>query len=67
MSPSLKYEVIVQLMSHEEFLSKPWVIISGLMRTQARDVKAEMEKTGMELIQEWDKDTTWYTMLMKSH
>ena len=64
---NIHYEVIVQLMSHEEFLSKPWVIISGLMRTQARDVKAEMEKTGMELIQEWDKDTTWYTMLMKSH
>lgn len=67
MSPSLKYEVIVQLMSHEEFLSIPWVIISGLMRTQARDVKAEMEKTGMKLIQEWDRDMTWYTMLMKSH
>jgi len=63
---NVHYEVIVQLMSHEEFLSKPWVIISGLMRSQARDVKAEMEKRGMTLIQEWDKDTTWYTMLMKS-
>jgi ribosomal protein L11 methyltransferase len=64
---NIHYEVIVQLISHEEFLSKPWVIISGLMRTQARDVKAEMEKTGMKLIQEWNKDTTWTTMLMKSH
>ena len=64
---NIHYEVIVQLMSHEEFLSKPWVIISGLMRTQARDVKAEMEKRGMKLIQEWDRDMTWYTMLMKSH
>ena len=62
---NIHYEVIVQLMSHEEFLSKPWVIISGLMRTQARDVKAEMEKRGMKLIQEWEKDTTWHTMLMK--
>ena len=62
---NIHYEVIVQLMAHEEFLSKPWVIISGLMRTQARDIKAEMEKRGMKLIQEWDKDMTWYTMLMK--
>ena len=63
---NIHYEVIVQLMSHEEFLSKPWFIISGLMRTQAREVKAEMEKRGIKLIREWDKDTTWYTMLMKS-
>ncbi len=64
---NIHYEVIVRLMSHEDFLSKPWIIISGLMRTQARNVKAEMEKRRMKLIQEWDKDMTWYTMLMKSH
>ena len=64
---NIHYEVVVQLMSHEEFLSKPWIIISGLMRTQARCIKAEMEKRGMKLIQEWDKDMTWHTMLIKSH
>lgn len=62
---NVHYEVIVQLISNEEFLNKPWVIISGLMRSQARDIKAEMGKRGMMLIQEWDKDMTWYTMLMK--
>jgi ribosomal protein L11 methyltransferase len=64
---NIHYEVILQLMSQEKFLSKPWVIISGLMRSQARNIKAEMEKRGMKLVQEWDQDMTWYTMLMKSH
>jgi ribosomal protein L11 methyltransferase len=62
---NIHYEVIIQLMSHKEFLSKPWIIISGLMRTQARNIKAEMNNRGMKLIQEWDKDMTWYTMLVK--
>ncbi len=64
---NIHYEVIVQLISPEEFLNKPWIIISGLMHTQARHIKGEMEKRGMKLIQEWDKDMTWHTMLMKSH
>jgi ribosomal protein L11 methyltransferase len=64
---NIQYDVIVELMTHKALWSKPWVILSGLMRTQARNVKAEIEKMGMELIHERDQDMTWYTMLVKCH
>ena len=37
------------------------------MRTQARDIRYKMEKKGLEIVQEWDHEMTWYTYLVKNH
>jgi ribosomal protein L11 methyltransferase len=39
-------------------------IFSGLMRSQARDLKTALQRTGAKVIREWDHDMTWYTMLV---
>lgn len=38
-------------------------ILSGLMRSPFREVKARMEKSRLRILREWDQDMTWHTLL----
>jgi ribosomal protein L11 methyltransferase len=42
------------------------IILSGLMRSEARDVKADLLRSGLSLVREWDHDMTWYTLLVSN-
>ncbi len=42
---------------------KPWLILSGLMRSQARDIKAMLERDRRSIVREWDGDGIWTTIL----
>ena len=37
------------------------VLLSGLMRSQAGALREAMGRLGVRLIQEWDREMTWYT------
>jgi len=37
-----------------------------MMRSQAREIKGELERSGVEVIREWDHEMTWFTFLAKS-
>ncbi|MBN2124333.1 MAG: 50S ribosomal protein L11 methyltransferase [Deltaproteobacteria bacterium] len=58
-------EVIGGLLNNLRVLSAEWLILSGLMRTQARDVRTAIKRLGVRLIQEWDHEMTWYTLLVR--
>jgi len=63
---NIHHEAVVALLGTEGFRRKGRLIISGLMRSQARDVKAELEKFGLKIIHEWDHEMTWYTLLVQN-
>jgi ribosomal protein L11 methyltransferase len=60
---NIHYEVILTLVKNEGFLQKRHFILSGLMRDQARDIKMELSRLPVEIIQEWDHDTIWHTIM----
>jgi len=60
---NIHYEVIRRLLEKGSFHEKTKLIISGLMRSQFREIKRQLERRGFKLLREWDHDTTWFTIL----
>jgi len=60
---NIHYDVLQELVQVPGFDRKPWFILSGLLRSQARDVLAILKRKGATLIKIWDEDGTWFTVL----
>jgi len=56
-------EIIGRLLQKEGFRKKDRLIISGLMRSQYREIKARLGSYDFKIVHEWDHDMTWFTML----
>ena len=63
---NLQHEALAALLERKVFKGKRWLIFSGLMRSQARDVGVRMEKHGLRIVREWDHEMTWYTLLVQN-
>jgi len=63
---NIHYDVVKTLVEREEFLNRPWIILSGLMRTQWLDVRARLEYAGLRISKEWDHEMTWFTILCEN-
>ena len=61
---NIHYEVIKRLFGKSDFRDKNRYIISGLMRSQIRDLKIQVSGYGFQVVQEWDHEMTWYTLLL---
>jgi ribosomal protein L11 methyltransferase len=62
---NIHYEVLKDLVEREKFRERPWLIISGLMRSQGKDIKAKLVRYGLTIVREWDGEGMWTTMLVK--
>ena len=62
---NIQHEVLSNMLNHETFAQRDHFVFSGLMRTQARDIKDKLAELGLEVVKEWDHEMTWYTMLVK--
>ncbi len=63
---NIHYAVMKELLIEPDFVRKPWVILSGLLRSQFSQIVWELEKKGVSIVKVWDKDQTWFTMLCKN-
>jgi ribosomal protein L11 methyltransferase len=64
---NIHFDATVRLMKDPGFREKQWFILSGLMRGQARDLKALLVQFGLQMVDEWDSEMIWHTMLVKGH
>jgi len=64
---NIHYEVILSLVKKDGFLQKRYFILSGLMRTHAKEIKKELARLPVEIIQEWDHDMIWHTIMGKTN
>ena len=60
---NIHHEVIQGLLDSGGFRYTERFIVSGLMRSQFRDVKTQLEKCNFQILREWDHDMTWFTLL----
>lgn len=60
---NIHYDIILKLIKGVGFIKKKYFILSGLMRSQARDIKLELSRYPVEIIHEWDNDMIWRTIL----
>jgi ribosomal protein L11 methyltransferase len=54
-------EVMLQMMDAPGFRQKPVCILSGLMRSDAKEVRRRLSLMGMRIVEEWVRDGIWHT------
>ncbi len=60
---NIHYEVIKRLWDEGSFSKGKRWIVSGLLRSQFREVRHQMQRAGFEIVAQWDHEMTWFTVL----
>ncbi len=56
-------EVMLRMMDAPGFRRKPRLILSGLMRSEAKEVRRRLSLQGICILEEWVQDGIWHTYL----
>jgi len=59
---NLHYDTILKLITARGFLEKRYFILSGLMRSQARDIRLKLARFPVELFSVRSRDMVWHTI-----
>ena len=60
---NIPHAVIQSLLDRRVFHERERLILSGLMRTQYREVSTQLKGSRFRIIHEWDHEMTWFTIL----
>jgi ribosomal protein L11 methyltransferase len=63
---NLHHAVIVKLLNSPAFLKKSCYVVSGLLRSQVREIRYQLGEVGLHVIREWEQEGTWYTLLVRN-
>ena len=58
---NIHFDVMRRLVHSDGFLSKKAFILSGLLRSEARQVADDLSRMPLEIIQRWERDDIWHT------
>jgi ribosomal protein L11 methyltransferase len=61
---NIHWDVLKTLLQKEGFRKNPWIVLSGLMRSHARDLESDLARYGLRIVKAWEDEATWYTMLV---
>ncbi len=62
---NIPFSVTAALLQEETFRQRHWLVLSGLMRSEMRELKHRLRGYGMDVVREWDSDMVWHTLLVK--
>lgn len=61
---NIHYDVMKRLLSSKGFFGRKYFVLSGLMRSQARDVIGALSThQGIDILETWEYDGIWHTYL----
>jgi len=64
---NIHYDVMHRLIESEGFLNeKKWLILSGLLRSEARRISERLSGLPVIILKKWEYDAIWHTFLIKS-
>ena len=58
---NIHYDVMKKLIRAESFVSKKRFILSGLLRSEAKQVRIELERLSAKIIKSWTHEGIWHT------
>ncbi len=64
---NIQHEVIRDFLEKHTPVIPQTLIISGQMRSPARDLKMPLKRLGYHTLKEWDHDMTWFTILAEKN
>ncbi|MCF8077974.1 MAG: 50S ribosomal protein L11 methyltransferase [Desulfobacterales bacterium] len=59
---NLHYAVLEKVMAAPGFGKKPQVILSGLLRSEAKAAKERLRQRGFRIDRSWEHEQTWFTL-----
>lgn len=62
---NMHYAVVQKILAEEGFFRSKWFILSGLLRSQAREITATLAQHPVEILKRWERDGIWHTFLGK--
>jgi ribosomal protein L11 methyltransferase len=60
---NLHFAVVRELIEQPAFFEKKWAVLSGLLRSEYAEIKRKLDRPGFSLLEEWETDNTWFTVL----
>jgi ribosomal protein L11 methyltransferase len=60
---NIHYEVMKDLISARGFVDKKWFILSGLLRSQAKDIRFRLSRQPVRILKTWEGDGIWHTFV----
>ena len=60
---NIHYEVMKYIVTADGFLNNRWFILSGLLRSQAKDIELRLAQLPVYIRQRWQHDGIWYTIM----
>ena len=63
---NIHYDVMKHLIASPGFFNNKWFILSGLLRSQARDLLSELSQNQVRIVKKWERDGIWHTFLGKT-
>lgn len=60
---NIHYDILQQLITEENLAGKRWFVLSGLLRSQAKDVEHRLMRLPVTLLRKWECEGTWYTYM----
>ena len=63
---NIHYDVMKHLIASPEFFNNKWFILSGLLRSQARDLLYELSQNQVRILKKWERNGIWHTFLGKT-
>ncbi|UCD32192.1 MAG: 50S ribosomal protein L11 methyltransferase [Desulfobacterales bacterium] len=58
---NIHYDVMKHLITSQGFFKKKWFILSGLLRSQARDIRYKLSHQPVRILKKWEGDGIWHT------
>ena len=62
---NIHYDIMRHLISSQGFLAKKRFIISGLLRSQAKDIAGSLKNFPVKILKHWTPDCIWHTFYGK--
>jgi len=63
---NIHYDVMQHLVRDPGFLEKPWFILSGMLRSDAKRICDYLANRPVTILDRWSRDGVWHTILGKS-
>jgi ribosomal protein L11 methyltransferase len=60
---NIHYEVMRKLVRTPGFLRQKWFLLSGLLRSEARDIIDFLSSQPVIIVKQWNQDGIWTTIL----
>jgi ribosomal protein L11 methyltransferase len=60
---NIHYDVLQRLITAQNLVGKRWFVLSGLLRSQAREMERRLAQLPVNLLRRWECEGTWFTFM----